>query len=436
MYELEKITQLEKKIEKNNNPKDMIELGQIYDKLFNECSAEKYFKMAINCESIEGLFYLGNYYLKNDRLNLAEKTFKEQADKGNSEFQNGLAKVYKRQLKFDLAEKYFKLSIEQGNKNAIFNLGYMYFFIDKYDLSIEIFKQILDDPMACIIIGKSYHAKKDLENCEKYLKMAGNHSEAYSLLGLLYFEKENYEQAEKYLKISAEKDNKDSQKKLCQLYQQQKNYIAEEKYLRILANNGDVESILALTEKYMEQEKYKEALELYKRIENTSVITENYFDKIEVKYNLCKCYLQLDYFEEVEEYLKCIEEFDMCDYFSEIADIFYKKGKKEQAEKYYLLAFEKTRHMEYEIATVQRGKISYYLGKIYFEAGRFSLAEKYLKKAVKKKYNIESVMLLAETYEKQNNLGLAKKYYSEANTKEAKEKLNLIEQKENLINNL
>ncbi|MGN0943467.1 MULTISPECIES: hypothetical protein [Fusobacterium] len=134
----------------------------------------------------------------------------------------------------------------------------MYYFL------IEVLKEILDDPMACIIIGKAYHEKQDFKNCEKYLKMADNHSETYFMFRLLYFKKGNYEQAEKY----------------------------------------------------------------------------------------------------------------------------------------YLLVFEKIRYIEYEVATIQCGKISYYLGKIYFKADRFSLVEKYLKKVVKKKYEVEAIILLSETYEK------------------------------------
>lgn len=45
MYELERIEKLKKDIEKNNNPKDMIELGEIYDSFNNEFLAEKYFRL-------------------------------------------------------------------------------------------------------------------------------------------------------------------------------------------------------------------------------------------------------------------------------------------------------------------------------------------------------------------------------------------------------
>ena len=93
IYEFERIEKLKKDIEKNNNPKDMIELGEIYDSFNNEFLAEKYFKMASEYNSLEGLFKLGNFYLDNNRLNSAENCFKELADKGNNEFQNSLAKI-------------------------------------------------------------------------------------------------------------------------------------------------------------------------------------------------------------------------------------------------------------------------------------------------------------------------------------------------------
>ena len=101
MYELKKIIELKENIIKNNNPEDMIKLGEIYDKLHNEFLTEKFFRMANENGSLEGLFKLGNYYLKKGKLNLAESCFKEMADKGNDEFQNSLARVYKEQLKFD-----------------------------------------------------------------------------------------------------------------------------------------------------------------------------------------------------------------------------------------------------------------------------------------------------------------------------------------------
>lgn len=80
--------------------------------------------------------------------------------------------------------------------------------------------------------------------------------------------------------------------------------------------------------------------------------------------------------------------------------------------------------------------ISLHLGKIYLKINQIDLAEKYLITAVEDKNDLEANFLLGNIYEKQNNLELAKKYYSHANTEEAKNRLNIIKQKENLINSL
>lgn len=383
MYELERIVELKENIIKNNKPKDMIELGEIYDKLHNEFLTEKFFKMANESGSLEGLFKLGKYYLRKGKLNLAENCFKEMADKGNDEFQNSLARVYKEQLKFNLAEKYYKLAIKQGNQKAVFNLGYMYFLTKKYDMAIEIWEQIPDDSLTYLMLGKCYHCKEELKNCEKYLKLAGNNTEAYYLLGRLYTEKEMYDLAEKYLKICAEeKDDVRAQKKLYSLYTNQKNYTLAEKYLKMVADNGDLKSILILAEKYMNEEKNEEAVKIYKNIENNNLISfsENYFQEYELNSKLCKCYLKLENFEEAEKYLKYINEFETFDYFIEIADIFYKKGKIEQAEKYYLSAFRAIKYREGENFKEKKADISFKLGNIYITEGRFPLTEKYLKK--------------------------------------------------------
>lgn len=439
MYEFERIEKLKKDIEKNNNPKDMIELGEIYDSFNNEFLAEKYFKMASEYNSLEGLFKLGNFYLDNNRLNSAENCFKELADKGNNEFQNSLAKVYRRQLKYDLAEKYYKLSMESGNQKAVFNLGYMYFLIKKYDLAIEILKELSDDPRACLTLGKIYHIKDDFENCEKYLKLTGSHSTAYLVLGKLYKEKEMFDLAEKYFKLCAdEKDDKEAQRELCQLYHHQKNFALEEKYLKLIINNGDLKSFVILAEKYTEEKRYEEALELYKKIEdkNLNSICNCPFEESIIMCNLGKCYLKLNKFEEAEKYLKYVDEVDSFDCYLEVADIFYKAGMKEKAEKYYLSAFKEVKYREYEDSKKKKAKISYCLGEIYLNANKLSSAEEYLKIAVENKYGAEAIQLLATVYEKQSNLGLAKKYYSEANTEEAKSRLSVIKQKENLIKNL
>ena len=338
-----------------------------------------------------------------------------------------------------MIEEYYKLAIEQGNEKAVFNLGYMNFSIKKYDMAIKIWEQISDDPLIHIMLSKSYHYKKDLENCEKHLKLAGNNTEAYYLLGKLYIEKEMFDLAEKYLKICAkEKDDIRAQKDLYSLYINQRKYTLADKYLKMIVNNGDLKAILVLAEKYMNENKYKEAIEIYKNIKNNNLISfsENYFDEYELNDKLCKCYLKLEDFEKAEKYLEYIDEFEAFNYFIEIADIFYKKEMKEQAEKYYLSAFKIIKYREGEEFEEKKANISFKLGNIYIAEDKFVLAEKYLKKVVKNEYAIEAVYLLGTVYDKQNNLGLAKKYYSEANTEKAKNKLKIIEQKEDLINNI
>lgn len=269
--------------------------------------------------------------------------------------------------------------------------------------------------------------------------MAGSHSTAYLVLGKLYKEKEMFDLAEKYFKLCAdEKDNKEAQRELCQLYNHQKNSALEEKYLKLIINNGDLKSFVILAEKYTEKNRYEEALELYKKIEdkNLSSICSCPFEESIIMCNLGKCYLRLNKFEKAEKYLKYIDEVDNFDCYLEVADIFYKAGMKEKAEKYYLSAFKEVKYRECEESKKKKAKISFCLGEIYLNTNKLSSAEEYLKIAVENEYGSEAIQLLGTVYEKQNNLGLAKKYYSETNTEEAKNRLNIIEQKENLIKNL
>lgn len=81
-------------------------------------------------------------------------------------------------------------------------------------------------------------------------------------------------------------------------------------------------------------------------------------------------------------------------------------------------------------------KIHLTLGKFYLKLDQLDLAEKYLKATEEYTDNIEIKYLLGTIYDQQNNLGLAKKYYSQIDTEDAKNKLNLIKKKENIIKNI
>ena len=144
-----------------------------------------------------------------------------------------------------------------------------------------------------------------------------------------------FDLAEKYFKLCAdEKDDKEAQRELCQLYHHQKNFALEEKYLKLIINNGDLKSIVILAEKYTEEKRYEEALELYKKIEdkNLNSICNCPFEESIIMCNLGKCYLKLNKFEELEKYLKYVDEVDSFDCYLEVADIiFYKAGNERES---------------------------------------------------------------------------------------------------------
>lgn len=222
----EKISILKNDIEKNNNLKSMIELGEIYYNANIFSLAEKYFKMAFKNDSYQGKIKLGKLYLKENRLNLAEKCFKELADNGDSKFQNYLAMVHEKQLRLDLAVKYYELAINNGNENSIFNLGLLYYENKQYDLAIKFGENLdlEDDSKLCISLADIYHEKNDFEKCENYLKLAGDNSTAYYLLALLYKEQNLEVLSEKYFQLGAERDDIDCQIELYKLYESQKKH--------------------------------------------------------------------------------------------------------------------------------------------------------------------------------------------------------------------
>ena len=186
----------------------------------------------------------------------------------------------------------------------------------------------------------------------------------------------------------------------------------------------------------MKQGEYNNTVIYYKILENKS-LEDTWYDRNEkVKYNLCKAYLELGDYNEASKYLFVIDNSDIYDYAFEIAQIYEKGNKYNEAEKYYCYALHHLDDLDPLDYLWMNRTISLHLGKIYLKINQIDLAEKYLITAVEDKNDLEANFLLGNIYEKQNNLELAKKYYSHANTEEAKNRLNIIKQKENLINSL
>lgn len=169
---------------------------------------------------------------------------------------------------------------------------------------------------------------------------------------------------------------------------------------------------------------------------------------------LGKLYKEKEMFDLAEKYFKlCADEKDNKEAQRELCQLYNHQKNSALEEKYLKLIInngdlksfvilaekytEKNRYEEaLELYKKIEDKISFCLGEIYLNTNKLSSAEEYLKIAVENEYGSEAIQLLGTVYEKQNNLGLAKKYYSETNTEEAKNRLNIIEQKENLIKNL
>ena len=438
----EKIKNLKKIIQKTNNCKAMIKLGKIYDDLNRLSLAEKYFKMAVENNSYKGLLKLGKLYLQTRKLNLAEKCFKELADNGDHECQNYLGLVYEQQLKIDLAEKYLNLAIKGGNEKAFFNLGYLYYNEENYDCAIKIWKnlKIEEDPELCLLLAHIYHIKKNFDECEKYLKIAGESSKAYYLLGDLYREYNKPELSEKYFILGAEKDDSDCQEVLYKLYKSQNKIELSEKYLSLLIGNGNLKNVYEYAEECMNKQKFDKAIFYYKIIENKKLDFYSSHNKQEkINYNLCKAYLKVKNYEEAEKYLSIINiknSSNICEYSFEIAKIYEENNKLKEAEKYYLHSIKCLKDLDPMDCAVLHEKIHLTLGKFYLKLDQLDLAEKYLKATEEYTDNIEIKYLLGTIYDQQNNLGLAKKYYSQIDTEDAKNKLNLIKKKENIIKNI
>ena len=438
MYRDERIKELKNKISLIKDYRNMIELGIIYNDSCEYTLAEKYFKMAREYNFEEGSLELGKFYLTWKQPNLAENCFKELADRGNDEFQNYLGNTYKMQLNLELAKKYYRLSMEQGNKKAIYNLGYLYFDLeDDFDSALELLETLdrTDDVQLSITLAKIYHKKKELEKCEKTLKAVESDSLASYLLAELYTEMEKFDLAEKYFILSAEKDDIDSQKKLYKLYTEQGKSKLAKKYLRLLAKNGDLKAIFLIAQDCIDNEEYAEAINYYKILENKELDFYTYYDKKErINYNLCVAYLKTNNEEGAKKYLEKLKEYSNYSHLFKIAEIYKEKNNLEKTIE-YLLLLEKELNKSVEVESVAElyWEVHLPLGKIYYDMEKFDLAEKYLKLALKFKEDTESFYLLGSIYEKQNNFGLAIKYYVEADVPEADERISAIEYKLKLL---
>ena len=414
MYRDERIEELKNKISLIKDYKSMIDLGIIYNDSCNYTLAEKYFKMAREYNFEEGSLELGKFYLAWKQPNLAENCFKELADRGNDEFQNYLGTTYKLQLNLELAKKYYRLSMEQGNKKAIYNLGYLYFDLeDDFDSALELLETLdrTDDVQLCIILAKIYHKKKDLEKCEKTLKSVENDSLASYLLAELYTEMEKFDLAEKYFILSAEK------------------------YLKMMAKNGNLKAIFEIAQNYIDKEKYTEAIDYYKILENKELDFYTYDDKNHrINYNLCIAYLKTDNEEGAKKYLEKLQEYSSPSELQEISEIYKEKNNLEEAVKYLLLT-EKELKKFLDKDSIPELYLEVYtsLGKIYFDMEKYDLAEKYFKLVLEFTDDSEISYLLGDIYEKQNNFGLAIKYYVEADVPEADERISAIEYKLKLL---
>lgn len=438
MYRDERIEELKNKISLIKDYRNMIELGIIYNDSCEYTLAEKYFKMAREYNFEEGSLELGKFYLTWKQPNLAENCFKELADRGNDEFQNYLGNTYKMQLNLELAKKYYRLSMEQGNKKAIYNLGYLYFDLeDDFDSALELLETLdrTDDVQLSITLAKIYHKKKELEKCEKTLKAVESDSLASYLLAELYTEMEKFDLAEKYFILSAEKDDIDSQKKLYKLYTEQGKSKLAKKYLRLLAKNGDLKAIFLIAQDCIDNKEYAEAINYYKILENKKLDFYTYYDKKErINYNLCVAYLKTNNEEGAKKYLEKLKEYSNYSHLFKIAEIYKEKNNLEKTIE-YLLLLEKELNKSVEVESVAElyWEVHLPLGKIYYDMEKFDLAEKYLKLALKFKEDTESFYLLGSIYEKQNNFGLAIKYYVEADVPEADERISAIEYKLKLL---
>lgn len=438
MYRDERIEELKNKISLIKDYRNTIELGIIYNDSCEYTLAEKYFKMAREYNFEEGSLELGKFYLTWKQPNLAENCFKELADRGNDEFQNYLGNTYKMQLNLELAKKYYRLSMEQGNKKAIYNLGYLYFDLENdFDSALELLETLdrTDDVQLSITLAKIYHKKKELEKCEKALKAVESDSLASYLLAELYTEIEKYDLAEKYFILSAEKDDIDSQKKLYKFYTEQGKSKLAKKYLRLLAKNGDLKAIFLIAQDCIDNKEYAEAINYYKILENKKLDFYTYYDKKErINYNLCVAYLKTNNEEGAKKYLEKLKEYSNYSHLFKIAEIYKEKNNLEKTIE-YLLLLEKELNKSVEVESVAElyWEVHLPLGKIYYDMEKFDLAEKYLKLALKFKEDTESFYLLGSIYEKQNNFGLAIKYYVEADVPEADERISAIEYKLKLL---
>lgn len=442
MYKDKKMEQLKIRVAQNNDYVAMLELGEMYKGL-DYVLAEKYLKMAMQVNYYEGVMELGRLYTLYKKYNLAENCYKELAENGDADAQNYLGTVYKYQLKVDLAKKYYTLSMSQGNKKAIYNLGFLYYENGDYDLALNIWQNLNleEEPEIARTVAAIYYTKKEYEKAEQVLKMIGDDPMAYYFLGDLYKMWENEELAEKYFVLAAERDDIDALKALYELYVKQYKFDLSEKCLKRLADLGDLKAIYDYADLVLRDDRFDEAISYYKILEKQKLDFYTFEDKEQrIKYNLCLAYLKTKNYDEAEKYLAAVDKENISEHFIKIAEIYEEYKMYDKAIKYYLLA---ENVLKYENITDYRDEVVLFtkvytrLGIIYYyNLNDDEKALDYLLRVMHYAEDTELSYIIATIYERQNNLGLAKQYYSISNVDGSEEKVVAIEQKEKLLKNL
>lgn len=441
MYKDEKMEQLKIRVAQGNDYIAMLELGEMYKDL-DYLLAEKYLKMAMQVNYYEGVMELGRLYLSYKKYNLAENCYKELAENGDADAQNYLGTVYKCQLKLDLAKKYYTLSMSQGNKKAIYNLGLLYYDENEYDLALSVWKHLNLEEEAEIAhrVAGIYYEKEEYEKSEQVLKMIGDDSMAYYFLGDLYKMWKNEELAEKYFILAAERDDKDALEELYELYTKQGKTDLAEQYLKKLVNLGDLKAIYDYAELALKYDEFDEAIYYYKILEKQKLDFSTSEDKeLTIKYNLCLAYLKTKNYDEAEKYLETVYKENNYNHIIEIAEIYEEHEDYDEAIKHYLLAescINNREILDYGEKVVLFTKVYAPLGIIYYNLNDDEKALEYLLNVAHYSEDTEMAYVIATIYERQNNLGLAKQYYSISTVDGSEEKVIEIEQKEELLKNL
>ncbi len=178
-------------------------------------------------------------YFEEQKFNLAIKELKSIASKGANDLAN-IGSCYYCQKEMNQAEKYFKMAVEKGHAGAMCNLAFLY-----------------------------ANEKKDYSQAEKYYKMAiekDNADAMYNLANFYRTERKDFDQAEKYYKMAIEKDHSSAKYNLAQLYAiEKKDFGQAEKYYKMAAEKGDADAMFNLAFFYaIEKKDFGQAEKYYK----------------------------------------------------------------------------------------------------------------------------------------------------------------------------